>query len=147
MSGSRKRDHRQRSRMFVPSNISENISLAIRHTVTVQCPKAICDVPVRFMHKRDVTWKHNCTLLMERILISSKYHPAAILFAAARKIYKYNTARSLNWCKIMTWANLIIYSWIRIAIHKRKLKLWNQYKCNEYILFSCCFLIILNLII
>jgi len=60
-----------------------------------QCPKAICNVPVRFMHKRDVTWKHNCTLLMERVLISSKYHPAAILFTAARKIYKYNIAREV----------------------------------------------------
>lgn len=52
-----------------------------------QCPKAICGV--HFMHKRDVTWKHNCALLIERVLISSKYHPADILFAPTRKIPEY----------------------------------------------------------
>lgn len=55
-----------------------------------QCPKAICGLPVHFMHKRDVTWKHNCTLLTERLLISSKYHPAGILFARTKeKIHEY----------------------------------------------------------
>lgn len=50
-----------------------------------QCPKAICGLPVHFMHKRDVTWKHNCTLLIEGLLISSKYHPAGILFARTKE--------------------------------------------------------------
>lgn len=71
-----------RSEQYLWEHIARNQAHRYRAR---QCPKAICGLPVHFMHKRDVTWKHNCTLLIERLLISSKYHPAGILSARTRE--------------------------------------------------------------